>query len=257
MRELECSNTDPTLAAVPSLAVIGRGRLGSALARGARRRRRRGRRPAGRAARTPPATAPCCCASPISEIAAAAALIAPGPLVGHCSGATGLEPLAAHEAFSLHPLMTVTADSAAAVRRRRRRRSPAAPPPRSRSLARWRPALGMEPFEVRDRGPGRLPRRGVDRVELPGHARGGGRAARAAAPASAARALVPLVRATVENWAALGRATGADRAGRAGRRRNRSPRSATRSPSARRSCWRCSTRWSMRPGARAVVQEAA
>ena len=34
-------------------------------------------------------------------------LIAPGPLVGHFSGATTLEPLASHEAFSIHPLLTV------------------------------------------------------------------------------------------------------------------------------------------------------
>ena len=40
------------------------------------------------------------------------AAVAPGPLVGHCSGATGLEPLAPHEAFSLHPLMTVTGTGA-------------------------------------------------------------------------------------------------------------------------------------------------
>src|SRR5437764_6818178 len=47
---------------------------------------------------------------PDAEIAAAAAAIAPrdGLLVGHCSGATGLDPLAPHEAFALHPLMTVT-----------------------------------------------------------------------------------------------------------------------------------------------------
>jgi predicted short-subunit dehydrogenase-like oxidoreductase (DUF2520 family) len=49
---------------------------------------------------------------PDGEIASAAAAIAPGPLVGHCSGATGLEPLAPHQAFSLHPLMTVTTDGA-------------------------------------------------------------------------------------------------------------------------------------------------
>jgi predicted short-subunit dehydrogenase-like oxidoreductase (DUF2520 family) len=39
-------------------------------------------------------------------------VIPPGLLVGHCSGATGLEPLAPHEGFSLHPLMTVTAAGA-------------------------------------------------------------------------------------------------------------------------------------------------
>src|SRR5882724_9241735 len=45
---------------------------------------------------------------PDGEIAAAAAAVAPGPLVGHCSGATGLDVLAPHEGFGLHPLMTVT-----------------------------------------------------------------------------------------------------------------------------------------------------
>ncbi len=44
---------------------------------------------------------------PDREIAAAAARVAPGRVVGHCSGASTLQPLAPHEAFSLHPLMTV------------------------------------------------------------------------------------------------------------------------------------------------------
>jgi predicted short-subunit dehydrogenase-like oxidoreductase (DUF2520 family) len=44
---------------------------------------------------------------PDREIARAAALISPGRLVGHCSGACRLEVLEPHEAFSLHPLMTV------------------------------------------------------------------------------------------------------------------------------------------------------
>ncbi len=42
--------------------------------------------------------------------------LAPGPTVGHCSGATGLEVLAPHEAFSLHPLMTITAEGAGSAR---------------------------------------------------------------------------------------------------------------------------------------------
>ena len=45
---------------------------------------------------------------PDAEIAAAARAVAPGPLVGHCSGATTLAPLLPHEAFSMHPLMTVS-----------------------------------------------------------------------------------------------------------------------------------------------------
>ena len=45
---------------------------------------------------------------PDGQIAAAAAVVSPGRLVGPCSGATGLDALAAHEAFALHPLMTIT-----------------------------------------------------------------------------------------------------------------------------------------------------
>ncbi len=44
---------------------------------------------------------------PDSEIANAAAAVGPGKLVGHTSGATSLAPLAPHEAFSLHPLLSV------------------------------------------------------------------------------------------------------------------------------------------------------
>lgn len=47
---------------------------------------------------------------PDREIAAAAAAIRPGPYVGHCSGIRGLDVLAPHRAFSMHPLMTVTGD---------------------------------------------------------------------------------------------------------------------------------------------------
>ncbi len=46
-------------------------------------------------------------AVPDAQISAAAALIARGPAVGHLSGATGLDVLAPHPAFSLHPLTTV------------------------------------------------------------------------------------------------------------------------------------------------------
>lgn len=43
-----------------------------------------------------------------AEIAEAARAVAPGPLVGHLSGAVGLDPLSPHEGFSLHPLVTAT-----------------------------------------------------------------------------------------------------------------------------------------------------
>lgn len=47
-------------------------------------------------------------AVPDAAIASAAALITGTPIVGHCSGASGLDVLAPHEAFSVHPLMSVT-----------------------------------------------------------------------------------------------------------------------------------------------------
>jgi len=46
-------------------------------------------------------------AVPDGAIAAAARLIKPGRLVGHCAGSLGLDVLAPHEAFAVHPLMTV------------------------------------------------------------------------------------------------------------------------------------------------------
>jgi predicted short-subunit dehydrogenase-like oxidoreductase (DUF2520 family) len=51
---------------------------------------------------------------PDARIAEAAAALTPraGLLVGHTSGATGLDALAPHEAFGLHPLMTVPREGA-------------------------------------------------------------------------------------------------------------------------------------------------
>ncbi|QAY71149.1 Rossmann-like and DUF2520 domain-containing protein [Xylanimonas protaetiae] len=140
-------------------------------------------------------------AVPDHAIAAAAALVAPGPYVGHLSGATSLAPLASPRAFSVHPLMTVTAAGAdlagvpAAVAG-----ADAAALAVARGIAE---TLGLVPFEIDD----------ADRVAY--HAAAciasnylvtlEGIAERLAATAGVGRdALVPLVRATVENWARLG-----------------------------------------------------
>ncbi len=140
-------------------------------------------------------------AVPDAEIAAAAAAIAPGPLVGHCSGATTLAPLAGHEAFSLHPLMTVTAEGAdfrgatAAV---------AGSTGRALSLASaLAAAIGLRPVEVDD----------ADRAAY--HAAASiaanflvtleAAAERVAATAGVDReALAGLARAALENWARAG-----------------------------------------------------
>ena len=110
MRELERdppSDAPAHPSARPSLAIIGAGRLGVAFARALREANYEVKGPLGRAADGAGADAVMLCV-PDSEIAAAAGLISPGTMVGHCSGANGLDILAPHEAFSIHPLMTVT-----------------------------------------------------------------------------------------------------------------------------------------------------
>ena len=173
MRELE---REPTSDIPPCtrLAIVGQGRLGTALARALADSGLDVIGPLGRGTDGADAEAVLLCV-PDAEIARAAALITPGRLVGHCSGASTLGVLAPHEAFSLHPLMTVTRAGASfdgagaaiagttpgsdAVRDRAGHATGHAT--RSRGRARPRP----------------LPRRGLGGVEFPHHRRGGGRAA--------------------------------------------------------------------------------
>src|SRR5688572_26907749 len=93
------------------IAIVGRGRMGQALAAAFARSGVDVDGPLGRGATGDSADVVLLCV-PDSQIAAAAALIVPGRLVGHCSGATTLEALKPHEAFSIHPLMTVTGANA-------------------------------------------------------------------------------------------------------------------------------------------------
>jgi len=182
-------------------AVVGRGRLGTALAAGLRDAGLTVEGPLGRGA--DPHADVVLLAVPDAEIAAAAAVLTPrsGLLAGHCSGATTLDALAPHEAFSLHPLMTVTAAGAdftgagAAVAGASQRALAVAT-----ALA---GALGLRPIAVGD----------ADRAAY--HAAASiasnflvtieAAAERLAATAGVDRAaLAPLVRAAVENWAAMG-----------------------------------------------------
>ena len=101
--------TDPT-SGVTRLAIVGAGRLGTAIAA------KLGSHPEfeltgplGRGTDAAGSEVALLCV-PDREIVAAAARIAPGVIVGHCSGATGLEALSPHQAFSLHPLMTFAID---------------------------------------------------------------------------------------------------------------------------------------------------
>ncbi|QIK64862.1 DUF2520 domain-containing protein [Leucobacter viscericola] len=143
-------------------------------------------------------------AVPDAEIASAAAAIAPGRIVGHLSGITTLAALQPHEAFSLHPLMTVTgpgtsfAGAHAAIAGTSERALQAA-----QDLAE---RLGMVPFRVAD----------ADRAAY--HAAASiasnylvtleGLAEQLAETAGVPRAaLLPLAEASLRNWAERGAAS--------------------------------------------------
>lgn len=184
------------------IAIVGRGRMGQAFAAALARSGVDVDGPLGRGATGDSADVVLLCV-PDSQIEAAAALIAPGRLVGHCSGATTLEPLEPHEAFSIHPLMTVAGpssrfDGAGCVIAGATERALGM----AAALAR---ALGMRAAVVADE----------DRALY--HAAASmasnyvvalaGAAERLAAAAGIDRALlVPLVRAAIENWATEGAA---------------------------------------------------
>jgi len=203
MWELEREPALPALARL-RCAIVGAGRLGRATVVGLREAGIQVDGPLGRGARCPNADV-VILAVPDAEIANAAAAVErrpDGPIVGHCSGATTLDVLAPHEAFSLHPLMTVPADgpsqlagASAAV---------AGSTPHARGIAHQLALhLGLTPIDIADE----------DRAAY--HAAASiasnflitleAAAERLAESAGVDRhALVPLVRATVENWASLG-----------------------------------------------------
>jgi predicted short-subunit dehydrogenase-like oxidoreductase (DUF2520 family) len=191
------SNHTPSL---PACALVGAGRLGGALAGALRAAGVPVEGPLGRGADGAGAGVVLLCV-PDGEIAAAAAAIAPGPLVGHCSGALGLEVLGEREAFSLHPLMTVTehgadfAGAGAAVDGSSERAADTAT-----ALAE---AVGLRPIRIapEDRAAYHAAASIASNFLVTLQAA----AERLAATAGADRELfVPLVRATVANWAALG-----------------------------------------------------
>jgi predicted short-subunit dehydrogenase-like oxidoreductase (DUF2520 family) len=140
---------------------------------------------------------------PDGVIASAARAVLPGPLVGHCSGATKLTAIGEHRGFSIHPMMTfvpgvgtdVFSGVAAAV---------AATDPAALATARQlAETIGLRPFDVAE----------SDRVAY--HAAGAiaanflvtleEAAGRLIATAKVDRGvLVPIARAALENWARTG-----------------------------------------------------
>jgi predicted short-subunit dehydrogenase-like oxidoreductase (DUF2520 family) len=196
MRELDRIPTP-----LHSCAIVGAGRLGTALAAALGAAGLEIDGPFGRGASPRGADAVLLCV-PDAEIAAAAAAVPRGAPVGHCSGATGLDVLAGHEAFGLHPLMTVPAGGAAVFAGAGA--AIAGSTPRALAVAQALAGrLGMRATTVAD----------ADRAAY--HAAASiasnflvtleGAAERLAASAGVDRALLaPLVRAAVDNWARLG-----------------------------------------------------
>lgn len=183
-----------------SVTIVGPGRLGTALARALRDAGVEIAGPLGRGATVQDADVVLLCV-PDGQIATAAATIPAGPIIGHCSGALTLAVLGDRDSFSLHPLLSVTKETATfagagcAI---------ASSGPRARrvclELAR---GLEMRPFEV------------DDSLRPLYHAAAAVAAGNVVAVAMLAERLmslagverdylIPLVRSAVDNWARLG-----------------------------------------------------
>lgn len=193
--------------ALGRVAVVGDGRVGRAMASALREAGVDVRGPHGRGAAGEDADI-VLLAVPDAEIGAAAAAIASGPLVGHFSGATTLEPLAPHAlseehgALGIHPLITVAGETSFAGVPAAVAGSTPAALATATALAE---ALGMAPFEIAD----------ADRAAYHAAASIASNflvtlesfAEDLAATAGVPRAaLGPLVRATVANWQEQGAA---------------------------------------------------
>jgi predicted short-subunit dehydrogenase-like oxidoreductase (DUF2520 family) len=208
MRELERDSTALTPALPRRIAVVGRGRLGSALAPALRAAGVHVDGPLGRDEAPAAAVDAVLLCVPDSEIErAAAASVGWAPLAGHTSGATPLAALApaGGDAFAIHPLQTFTADGGrfdgcgCATGGATPRALAAAD-----AIAR---ALGMRPFQLADaaRPAYHAAASIASNFLVTLEATAERVAAGAGLEGDQARALLaPLVRATVENWAEQG-----------------------------------------------------
>jgi predicted short-subunit dehydrogenase-like oxidoreductase (DUF2520 family) len=198
-----------TARALPaSVAVVGAGRLGSALASALRSAGIDASGPFGRGA--PPAADAVVLCVPDGEIAAAAGAAAGAArYVGHTSGASGLSALepAGAQAFGIHPLQTF-AGGEPPERFRGAGCAVAGSTPSALQLAEGLAVrLGMRPFAIEDHQRAAYHAAASIAsnflVTLQASAEEAAAAA-GIAPDDARALLAPLVRATVENWAALG-----------------------------------------------------
>lgn len=195
--------TAPADATPRALAVVGDGRMGRALAAAWRAAGGAVSGPHGRGFGGDGADVVLLCV-PDDRIGVAAAAVAAGPFVGHCSGASGLDVLtgvADGRRFSLHPLVSATRDGA------RFAGAPAAVAGGSadalRTATAIAEALRLQPFTVAD----------ADRTAYHAAAAMAANflitvewaAARLLTSADVPTAAVlPLARQALENWAVLG-----------------------------------------------------
>ena len=180
--------------------VVGRGRMGTALASALEAAGVSVRGPLGRGADGAGASVVLLCV-PDREIADAAAAVGAGPLVGHVSASAPLDLLAPHERFFIHPLLSVVGPGA-------RFAGAACAIDGSTGRARAVAAALADRLEMRpvvvaasDRALYHAAASAASNYLVTLEAM----AERLAMAVGIDRAaLVPLVRATVDNWAALG-----------------------------------------------------
>jgi len=183
------------------VTIVGAGRLGKALANAMKGAELRVSGPLGKGADGSGADIVLLCV-PDAAIGDAARAVKRGPLVGHCSGASTLAPLAPHEAFSMHPLMTVAEGAAVSFAGAGCAVAGSTERARDASIA-LAERLYMRPFTVADGD--RDPYHAAASMASNYLVTLEDAAERLGAVAGVERELfVPLVRAAVENWARLG-----------------------------------------------------
>jgi predicted short-subunit dehydrogenase-like oxidoreductase (DUF2520 family) len=188
------------------VSIVGAGRLGDALAGALSAAGIDVLGPTGRGEPVPRADAVLLCV-PDGEIAdAAAGAAGAAPLIGHCSGATPIAGLGPG-AFGLHPLQTFAGGEGPERFRGVGCAVAGATPDALAAAAGLSRALGMRPFEIEDSG--RAAYHAAASIASNFLVTLESAAERVAAgaglePADARELLAPLVRSTVENWAARG-----------------------------------------------------